>query len=298
MTEFQSTVSDHWRGRVGVVTGAASGFGYALAVECAKVRMSVALLDIDADRVRSAAAAIADTYRVPTLAHRVDVGLAADLEAAASSVSEKFGGCDLLFANVGVQQIGAIERLSDEDWAWVLNVNVVGTARTVRSFLPLLRAKSGARHIALTASSSALVPAMCIGAYQASKSAVTSLGDTLRLELENEGISVTVIFPAGMTTRHLESSALARPAELGESITHSSDIETMIESLAMTEEDLTTPEHAARNVLESVTSGEPYVVTHGGYASAYEARYRAVKRALDRVHEPPEEPVGPATSEE
>jgi NAD(P)-dependent dehydrogenase (short-subunit alcohol dehydrogenase family) len=271
------------RGRVGVVTGAASGFGHALAEECARSGMSVALLDIDGDRAREAAASMAQTYGVETMAHRVDVGTARDVDEAAGAVRRRFGGCDLLFANVGVQQLGALERLTDDDWTWVLNVNVVGTARTVRSFLPLIRSRSGTRHIAMTASSSVLAPGLRLGAYQASKCAILGLGDTLRLELQGEGIGVTVIIPAGMATRHLESSALARPADLGDSGGLPDDIEIMIGSLSMTDKDLATPEHAARHVLRDIVANEPYVITHGGYRDAYRARCLDLDEAFDRM---------------
>jgi NAD(P)-dependent dehydrogenase (short-subunit alcohol dehydrogenase family) len=270
-------------GRIGVVTGAASGFGRALAEECAGVGMSVAVLDIDGDGARKTAKSMAERYDVQTIAREVDVGKAEDVEEAAAAVRRQFGGCDLLFANVGVQQFGAVERLTDDDWTWVLNVNVIGTARTVRSFLPLIRSRSGTRHIAMTASSSVLAPGMRLGAYQASKSAVLGLGDTLRLELRDEGIGVTVILPAGMATRHLESSALARPADLGESRTMPDDIETMVGSLSMSDQDMATPEHAARHVLRDIVANESYVITHGGYRDVYRARRQELDRAFDRM---------------
>ena len=124
---------------------------------------------------------------------------------------------------------------------------------------------------------------MRLGAYQASKSAVLGLGDTLRLELLGEGIGVTVILPAGMATRHLESSALARPADLGESRILPDDIETMVGSLSMTDKDLATPEHAARHVLRDIVANEPYVITHGGYRDAYRSRCQDLDNAFDRM---------------
>src|SRR4029079_6869464 len=108
----------------------------------------------------------------------------------------------------------AIDHLTDDDWRWVLDVNVVGAVRTVREFLPLLRARSGWRHVVLTASSSVMAPSVRMAAYQTSKFAVMGFGESLREELADEGIGVTVLFPGGMITRHLESSAAARPADL------------------------------------------------------------------------------------
>ena len=58
-----------------------------------------------------------------------------------STCATTLGGCDVLCSNVGVQQFGAVDKLTEQDWQWVLNVNVLGTIRTVREFLPMLRAR-------------------------------------------------------------------------------------------------------------------------------------------------------------
>jgi meso-butanediol dehydrogenase / (S,S)-butanediol dehydrogenase / diacetyl reductase len=186
-------------------------------------------------------------------------------------------------ANVGVQQFGAIDRLTEGDWTWVLNVNVLGTVRTVREFLPLLRRRDGWRHIVLTSSSSALIPGVRLGAYQASKFAVMGFGETLRQELAEEGIGVTVLLPAGMLTRHLESSARARPAELGESVMLPDDIEAMLASSQIEDSDITTPDHAVRNLLDELLANQPYVITHGDYREQYRERHDAIETAFDRL---------------
>ena len=126
--------------------------------------MAVATLDIDKASAQTTAAALADELGVPTTSARTDVGDAQSVAAAAQHVKATLGGCDLVCANVGVQQFGAIDRLTEEDWARVLNVNVMGTVRTVREFVPLLRQRDGWRHIVLTSSSSALVPGVRLGA--------------------------------------------------------------------------------------------------------------------------------------
>lgn len=244
--------------RAAVVTGAASGFGLAIAHALAGRGFDVALLDIDGERVEEAAAGVAGA----TIARRVDVASADEVEAAAADVGEAFGRCDLLWANVGVQHFGAVETITDDVWRWVLDVNVVGTARTVRAFLPLLRASAPAR-LAFTASVNALAPAARLGAYQAAKFAVVGLAETLRLELEPDGIAVSVVYPAGMLTRHLESSAAARPPGLGSGAVSEDDLTAMLASRPMTEADLTTPEDAAATAVDGVLDGEPRVITHG-----------------------------------
>jgi NAD(P)-dependent dehydrogenase (short-subunit alcohol dehydrogenase family) len=213
----------------------------------------------------------------------VDVGDSSSVGEAADHVQETLGGCDVLCANVGVQQFGALDRLTDHDWEWVLNVNVLGTVRTVRAFLPLMRARHGWRRIVLTASSSVLAPGVRIGAYQTSKFAVMGFGETLREELAGEGIGVTVLFPGGMITRHLESSAHARPAHLGATGASDDDLTAMLEHRPMDAGDVVTPEHAIRNLLADLMHDAPYSVTHGSYRAVYEQRRNAMDAALDRM---------------
>lgn len=153
---------------VAVVTGGASGFGLALAERCAALGMDVAVLDLDGARSVAEAARVAAAQPVQTLGLAVDVSDAASVDAAATAVEERFGAVDLVVSNVGVQLFGAVEAFRDEEWRWLLDVNVIGSARVARAFLPLLR-KAERGRLAFTTSSSVLDPASRLGAYQASK---------------------------------------------------------------------------------------------------------------------------------
>ncbi|MFN8025587.1 MAG: SDR family NAD(P)-dependent oxidoreductase [Acidimicrobiia bacterium] len=273
--------------RIAVVTGGGSGLGAAMCREFAAAGMAVAALDIDEANAQATAETLAREFGVPTVAARVDVGDTASVHAAAATVRAALGGCDVLCANVGVQQFGAIDRLTEDDWQWVLNVNVLGTVRTVGAFLPLIRERTGLRRVLVTASSGALVPGVRLAAYTASKDAVIGYGETLRQELAAEGIGVMVLFPAGMTTRHLESSALARPEEIGEWKIAPDDIEAMMGSRKMGDEHVATAEHAVRNLLDDLVANEPYLITHGAYRAEYHARLAAIEAAFDRMEANP-----------
>jgi NAD(P)-dependent dehydrogenase (short-subunit alcohol dehydrogenase family) len=267
---------------VAVITGGASGFGRALADRCAALGYAVALLDHDGDRAVGEADALATHRRVRAVGVRTDVANADDVTAAAAAVADELGGADLVFSNVGVQQIGRLEGFSDEAWKWMLDVNVIGAARVARSFLPLLRA-SAAPHLAFTASSSVLVPASRLAAYQASKFAVLGLAETLRLELADDGIAVSVIFPSGMMTRHLESSLAARPGTLAEPIAPDADMEAMIASNPGFVRDVVTAEEAARSVVDGVLAGERYIVTHGDLVEPLLEHQQLIRRAAERA---------------
>jgi NAD(P)-dependent dehydrogenase (short-subunit alcohol dehydrogenase family) len=242
--------------------------------------MRVAILDIDAAR----AAAVAGSLPVESTSVRVDVGDTESVAAAAKHVEATLGACHLLCANVGVQQFGAIDRLTEGDWSWVVNVNILGTVRTVAAFLPLVRRSAEWRRILLTASSCVFIPGVRLGAYQTSKFAIQGYGETLRQELADEGIGVTLLFPAGMLTRHLESSAQAKPADKGDWVLLPDDVDAMTASRKIDQDShVASPEHASRNVLADLLANEPYIITHGAYRAAYRARLAALETAFDRM---------------
>lgn len=276
-----------YQGKTVVITGAASGLGAAMADVFAAAGARLALLDIDGARAETRAVELRDRG-VEALAMAVDVASKTSLAAAAEAVQARWGACHVLCANVGVQQFGAIDQLSEQDWSWVLSVNVMGVIATVNAFLPLLRQGQGDRHVVLTSSSSYFTPGVRMAAYVTSKYAVVGYGEVLRMELADEGINVALLFPAGMTTRHLESSKKARPQALGESRLDPADIRAMVASAKISsEKDVASAAHAVRNLLGELRARQPYIITHGGYREQIVARQRLVTEAFDRMETRP-----------
>jgi NAD(P)-dependent dehydrogenase (short-subunit alcohol dehydrogenase family) len=267
-----------------VVTGGASGFGLALVERCAALGMDVALLDLDVDRARAEAQRVADASGVRALGVAVDVADAATVTDAAAAVSDRLGGADLVVSNVGVQLFGSVEDFTDDEWRWLLDINVTGSARVARAFVPLLR-RSPRGRLAFTTSSSIMDPASRLGAYQASKFAVWGLAETLRLELADEAIGVSVIFPSAMITRHLETSEAAQPDHLRRPIANDGDFDAMIASNPVMASMLATAEDAAAGVIEAILADEPYIVTHGDLTGAVTARAAELARAAETARD-------------
>jgi NAD(P)-dependent dehydrogenase (short-subunit alcohol dehydrogenase family) len=243
----------------------------------------LALFDIDGERVAANAAEFRDRG-VEAFGLRTDVADKASLEAAAANFSDRYGACHMVCANVGVQQFGAIDALTDHDWQWVMSVNFHGVVNTVGAFLPLLRLGAGQRHIVLTSSASFFQHGIRMAAYVASKFAVVGYGEVLRRELAPEGINVALLFPAGMATRHLESSIAARPAELGASRLDMGDIQAMMADVGLDPADhVASADHAVRNLLDELDAKRPYIITHGNYRAEVEAQQREVLAAFDRM---------------
>jgi NAD(P)-dependent dehydrogenase (short-subunit alcohol dehydrogenase family) len=111
--------------------------------------------------------------------------------------------------------------------------------------------------------------------------AVLRLAETLRLELADDGISVSVIFPSGMLSRHLETSEAAQPDHVRRPIGAEGDFTAMMASNPSMAQDVATPEDAARRVVDALLADEPYVVTHGNLVDAVMARSSDLRRAAD-----------------
>ena len=275
--------SDYFQGGTAVVTGAGSGLGASMVDRFAAAGMAILALDIDAERAEEVARKVRDAGG-RALAIRVDVADRRSLEAAAQAAADTFGSCTILCANAAVQQFGAIDVLTEQDWRWVLDVNVMGVVNTVSAFLPLIRKGARHRHIVVTASSASLTPGVRLGAYVTSKYAVMGYGETLRMELAEEGIGVSILFPAGMITRILDNSSKARPAEFGKSELRPADIEAMKASRKVDgAAHVASTDHATRNLLADLAANEHYIITHGAYRDSLIEHAGKILRAHDRA---------------
>ncbi len=191
------------------ITGAAGGFGRALAERFARGGFDVLLGDLD-DAAGAVAAqeisAVAAGVRVHYL--HCDVTSEADVQRAADWMQENWGGVDLLINNAGVAISGPIDECSEADWDWIVQINLVGVARGCRIFTPIMKAQ-GSGHIVNIASLAGLIHAPTMSAYNATKAAVVAISETLAVELMPFGIDVSVVCPSFFRTG---IAAAARPS--------------------------------------------------------------------------------------
>ncbi|HEY3672514.1 MAG TPA: SDR family oxidoreductase [Acidimicrobiia bacterium] len=250
------------RGGVAVVTGGAgtvAGLGQGLVRQFARAGMRVAIIDVDGD----AAARLARELQgegVEAIACTADVTHESTLRNAVEQVRDGFGACNILCAHVGGGGQGRFDTSTIAEWRSAMELMVVGTVATVQAFLPLMRETTGHRRIVLTSSAAALAPGRFQGPYRAAKAAVTSLGETLDLELGPEGIGATIVFPSGMLVPELLE--FMRTSDLA-----ADGIDPVVraiaEEMAPEPSDLATGESAAEPVVDAVAAGLRYVVTHG-----------------------------------
>ena len=196
-------------GKVAVVTGAGSGIGRGMARALAGAGMHVVVADIELEAAEAVAQELNGTP------FKVDVSMPDEVEAFANQVYAKLGTVHVLCNNAGVGVNGPLSLMTHDDWRWVVSVNVLGVAHCLTAFLPRMQKQEGEAHIVNTGSILGLMSVPNMGVYGATKAAVVAMSESLRSELENDQIGVTVICPGSVRTRIIEA-ARNRPAELKE----------------------------------------------------------------------------------
>lgn len=272
-----------FRGKVAVITGAASGIGRGLAEQCAYEGMKVVLADIQQDALDKAEKEMKD-QGATVLAVRTDVSDVASIEALAKTTLESFGAIHLLCNNAGVHAGGSIWELTDADWNWVMGVNLWSVIYGIRIFTPIMLKQEDECHIVNTASLAGLIPARGNGAYCVTKYGVMGLSETLYVELSKRGakIGVTVLCPVWVKT-NMNDSARNRPAELAndhdvdEKKITSPDYQAFI-SLALKETAKgIPPSEVASLVFEAIREDRLYVIPNGdAYKPILQAKMEAV----------------------
>ncbi len=181
-----------------VVTGASSGIGAATARRAVDSGWRVVLGARREDRLRDLAAALGGADRA--LAARCDVASWEDQQALVALALDRFGRLDATFANAGFGAPRGFEEGTVESWRAMIDTNVLGVALTIRAALGHFRAQ-GRGHFVLTGSVAGR-RALPGSLYSATKFAVTSMAEGLRLELRRSDpeadIRVTLVEP-GMT---------------------------------------------------------------------------------------------------
>jgi NAD(P)-dependent dehydrogenase (short-subunit alcohol dehydrogenase family) len=257
------------KGKVAVVTGAASGLGRAMALAFADEGMHVALGDV---------ADVTDTFAqveakgVSALALKVDVSRQEDVERFAQLVDRDLGGADLVCNNAGVSPLAAAWEGSLGDWQWIVGVNLWGVIHGVRSFVPRLMARGGG-HVVNTASVSGLINPPGSAAYNVTKHAVVAFTETLYHDLRERGsaVGVSVLCPAYVPTG-IADSERNRPAGIEPSAKTEATLarEQMLKKAVASGR--LSAQDVARTVVQAVKDERFYILTHPRIRGAIRAR--------------------------
>jgi NAD(P)-dependent dehydrogenase (short-subunit alcohol dehydrogenase family) len=183
----------HPRGKVCVVTGAASGIGEAVARAYAVAgARGVVVADLNAERLAKVAGEI-DALAVPA-----DVSRESEIKALIAAAKARFGPVDVFYSNAGISRPGQ-QDASDADWDLNWRVHVLSHVFAARALVPGMLAR-GSGYLLNTASAAGLLTSMNSMAYGVTESAAVSLAEHLAIQYGDRGINVSVLCPQSVLT--------------------------------------------------------------------------------------------------
>jgi NAD(P)-dependent dehydrogenase (short-subunit alcohol dehydrogenase family) len=258
-----------------VITGAGSGLGRALSLRFAREKWRIALADINVERADETLKQVKSAGGDGFVQH-CDVANITDFEALADQVKKDWGGVDVVINNAGIAAAGTVHATSLADWEAVININLLGVVRGCHTFVPMLLAQHSG-HVVNIASFAALASAPGMASYNVAKAGVFSLSESLRAEVYDEGVDVTVACPAFFRTNLLESFRGPDPAA-------KATVARIMDRATVTADDV------ANDIYEAVMNRRFLVISHPDSRWQYRVKraapelfYREVRRMMKKM---------------
>jgi NADP-dependent 3-hydroxy acid dehydrogenase YdfG len=185
-------------GRVVAITGASSGIGEATALACAEAGAAVSLAARRTDRIEALAERInGDGGRA--LAITADVGEEDQARDFVERTHRELGRLDSLINNAGVMLLGPISDAPLEEWRRMIHVNVFGVLYCTHAALPIMR-EQGSGDIVNVSSVAGRIARSGSGVYNLTKFGVGAFSESLRQEVADIGLRVTLVEPGAVAT--------------------------------------------------------------------------------------------------
>jgi NAD(P)-dependent dehydrogenase (short-subunit alcohol dehydrogenase family) len=178
--------------KVILITGSAAGIGKALALHAAAKGAKVVLNDIKTDKLRNVEKELREKGYRDVASAPGNVAVFAECEKVIQTAVDTFGGLDVLVNNAGVSMDGEIERLHPDVAKTVMDVNFLGSVYMTKAAIPWLKQSKGS--VLFISSVAGLYGMAQYSAYSASKMALTALAQSLRVELNGDGVHVGIVY--------------------------------------------------------------------------------------------------------
>ena len=197
-----------FRDKVAVITGAGSGMGRYLAVLLAKDGADVVVCDVNAETLNETVEMLRQ-YNVSVSSHILDVADKEAVEALPEKVIEQHGKVDLVFNNAGVTTGSHFKDMDEENWDWVMGINLGGVINSTRAFIPHMVDRPEAA-IVNTSSIFGMVAVPGQTVYHATKFAVRGFTESLALEMSesNPNLQVHCVHPGHIGTNIAASARM------------------------------------------------------------------------------------------
>lgn len=191
-------------GKVAVVTGAASGIGYAVVHRFAKEGAKVVIADLDRQRSEDAAAEIRKATGGDALGIAMDVTNEESVETGIERVLREYGALHILYSNAGVQHIAGVHEVSFSDWKRVMAVHLDGAFLTTRASLRHMYASGQGGSILYMGSIHSKMASVLKAPYVAAKHGIVGLCRAVAKEGAPHGVRANVICPGFVRTPLVE----------------------------------------------------------------------------------------------
>ncbi|MEX5567293.1 SDR family oxidoreductase [Pseudomonas syringae] len=187
------------KGKTAVITGAGRGIGRATALALAKEGCNIVLAAIEADQVEAVAVEVR-ALGVKALAVQTDVQHKSQVDALAQAAFKEFGAVDILVNNAGVAIHNPIPKIKEEDWDWMMAINLKGTFLCTQAFFQhMCDRRTG--HVVNIVSRAGKVASAKFGAYAASKFGMLGFTQTTDAEGIEFGVKATAVCPGAVDTQ-------------------------------------------------------------------------------------------------
>ncbi len=250
-------------GRTAVITGGASGIGYAVADRLGQEGANLVIADIEDEALDRATERLGNAgYPVEPV--RTDVTDRAQITALADAAQARFGDVHVLHNNAGVVTTGLAEEQTDEQWEWVLDVNLRAVIWGCREFLPRMKAHGEPAHIINTASMAGMSGGPLMAPYFATKFGVVGLSEGLWHEgqISDSNVGISVLCPAFVRTG-IARSDRNQPDGMGGWVTAGSQTSAQFaEFLTAGVDGGIEPAEVAGHVLAAIRAGKLWILTH------------------------------------
>src|ERR1700730_14445393 len=186
-------IPSYFRDKAVLITGASSGIGEELAWQLAQAGAKLTIAALRRGRLENVAERIAGLGNSRPLVIECDVTRPRDVELAVEGTIRNWGRLDVVFANAGFGVVGALRKLSLEDYRRQFETNVFGVLRTIYAALPEIEKTRG--NIAIMGSVAGWAATPGAAPYSMSKFALRALANSITPELRLRGVKVTLISP-------------------------------------------------------------------------------------------------------